>query len=145
MSCADCASWVRKRKKVYDDGTEVVSFDGEFCDLLAIKTTADFGCQKFTQMADGWDHTVIERVDGAPWQRFKMGACPDCAGRGSGVGAGACYRCAGSGLVRFYDDGYVGEERTRKHPKEPQAGAQIDPGTILAPIEKVSVLDSPSA
>jgi hypothetical protein len=27
-------------------------------------------------------------------------------------------QCAGTGIVRYYEDGFVGEEHTRLHPKE---------------------------
>jgi hypothetical protein len=49
-------------------------------------------------------------------------------------------RCVGTGGVRYYDDGYVGEEATRRHPKEPAIEPAVDPGTILAPMPKPDVL-----
>ncbi len=117
MKCGDCKNWITTEKTVYGDGTEIVrrqSRDGHGqCEALKIETVAAFGCISFDQ---GDDHIQVERKSGAPWHHFVMIPCPNCNGRGSGDGAD--HRCAGTGLVRKYDDGYIGDERTRKHPKE---------------------------
>lgn len=153
MNCGGCKLWVTKRFRVYDDGQEIAFFQASpgkgFCEYLANETSPDFGCLKFEA---GQDHVEIIHISGLAWQHFKMGPCPDCA-----VDAAGCYRCAGTKLVRYYDDGYVGEERTRLHPIEAErlkaadmeerrrkAQAIIDgiplpevvDGTKLAPVEK---------
>lgn len=119
--CNGCKTWTVKRRRVFDDDTEIVLFDvgsGKgFCELLACETNPEFGCNQY-QSAPGYDHVVTELVQGAAWQAWKMGQCPDCSGRGCGLEGGACWRCAGTGKVRYYADGVVGDERTRKHPIE---------------------------
>jgi hypothetical protein len=121
MNCSDCSHWLIASVTRYSDGTEIDLYrapDGEgSCHEIGIPTKADFGCNKHSP-ALGFDHTLTALKDGAPWQHWRMGPCPDCAGVGSQGGDSACHRCAGTRQVRFYDDGYVGEERTRLHPKE---------------------------
>lgn len=166
--CASCNLWVIKCLKVYDDGLEVVLFAAESgkgrCAFLSQETAPDFGCRHWVEAPDGFDHKSSVRMIGSAFEHWKMGACPDCAGRGSHIEGGACHRCAGIGQVRHYDDGHVGEERTRKHPIElereqteareaerartqaildgmplPPAAEVID-GTVLKPLPKASVL-----
>jgi len=119
-NCKDCSNWVLERRRRYSDGTEITLFEAPsgkgFCDILRMETEPDFGCNKF-KSAFPWGGVSIENVEGAPWEHFKMGPCPDC--NGTGGGESACHRCAGIAKVRFYDDGYIGEEQTRRHPKEP--------------------------
>jgi RecJ-like exonuclease len=163
MTCANCAKWTTERKDVYEDGSEIVRqkcADGKgHCGELQIGTPATFGCNAF---AAGDVHVAITRKSGAPWQHFVMIPCPDCQGRGSNEGVD--HRCAGTGKVRLYDDGHIGEERTRKHPKELElekraadekrrAAAQavldgiplpptpeVIDGTVLKPMPKANVL-----
>lgn len=142
-TCQSCLRWVTQRRRAYSDGTEITVFTAPvgkgMCELLSCETAPDFGCNGF--VADpGSDHIAVETIAGAPWSRFCMGKCPECNGRGSGIEGGACGRCVGTGHVRYYDDGYIGEERTRRHPSEPAVEAVVDPGTILQPLEKPSVL-----
>jgi hypothetical protein len=146
MSCKNCASWVVERKRVYADGYEAVDFIagsgvGE-CAILKISVPADFSCAKFEKL--NWSHVVVEKFDGEPWQHWRMGDCPDCQGRGSGKEGGVCGRCAGTGHVRYYADGYVGEERTRRHPSEPEAEAGLPSGSELAPMKKPDIVNSGS-
>lgn len=134
MNCAECGHWTTQRKTVYGDGSEIITYDAPtalrgHCEVLNLSTEADFGCTKFFI----GDHVRITNKDGAPWHHFKMIPCPDC---NQNPGGGQC-RCAGTGLVRLYDDGYVGEEQTRRHPKENEAPAVVDPGTILQPVAKL--------
>jgi hypothetical protein len=105
---------------------------------LNIETPAEFGCAKFEQARHSSEAKVFfevqvetERKDGAPWQHFTMIECPACSGH-PGLGeAGRC-KCAGTGKTRLYDDGYVGDEHTRKHPKElERPPIAVEPGTIL--------------
>lgn len=117
-SCSSCRNWITRRFTRYGDGVEIdqASFvDGRgACAVLKIETAAEFGCNAFVA---GDDHAEITLKTGAPWQHFVMIPCPDCAGRGDG---GSGHRCAGTGLVRLYDDGHIGDEQTRMHPKEKQ-------------------------
>ncbi len=143
MTCGLCRQWTVKKLRRYADGSETVTFEAVpgqgHCDMLAIETQPGFGCSGFTAAPD-YDHIAVEVIAGAPWEHFRMGPCPECNGRGSGIEGGACGRCTGTGQVRYYDDGYVGEEKTRRHPSERVQAAVVDPGTILAPVEKASVL-----
>lgn len=140
MTCKNCQHWIIARKTIYEDGSEIVnsqSPEGKGdCLYLEIETSADFGCNAF---AVGDVHVEIIRKPGAPWMHHRDGPCPECSGRGSNEGA--CGRCCGTGKVRYYDDGYIGEERTREHPKEKELRLQKppdvpDPGTVLRPVEK---------
>ena len=118
MHCADCKHWITGQSTTYGDGSVVSNFkspDGKGqCQQLKQETDASFGCIHFEP---GTQHVITQRKNGAPWQHSHAGPCPDCRGVGSSSDA-SCYRCAGTGLVRHYDDGYIGEERTRLHPKE---------------------------
>src|SRR5262245_17775020 len=142
--CNTCAHWIIKRARLYDDGTEQIDFGTEsgkgHCEQLAIVTAFNFGCNRYDGPSDV--HVRVEHIAGAPWQHWHMDKCPDCAGRGGGANGGVCHRCTGTGQVRFYADGYIGEERTRRHPKEPEQKTDIDPGTILEPLERADVLKS---
>jgi hypothetical protein len=123
MKCERCTFWTVGRLTEYGGSGEVVvnweATKGKgLCDKLGLETDSDFGCTKFIE--DDGDHLVKSWKNGEPWQHWVVGPCPDCNGRGNGghPTAGACHRCAGTGKVRHYDDGYVGEEQTRLHPKE---------------------------
>lgn len=145
--CQSCKQWIVRLRRLYSDGTTVAQFemtDGNgHCQFLDKETGPDFGCNKYIAAPD-FDHVITDVVEGMPWEHFKMGKCPECDGRGSGLEGGACSRCTGTGNVRYYDDGYIGEERTRMHPAEVQkslSGGEhyVDPGTILKPLPKPSV------
>lgn len=116
MKCADCSNWITSRKTVYGNGADIVTYtspDGSGdCSVLKMQTVADFGCIKF---AAGSNHAQVARKTGTPWQNWVMIPCPDCHGKGDG---GRGHRCAGTGMVRLYDDGYVGDEQTRMHPRD---------------------------
>lgn len=121
MRCDGCAHWLVERVTLYEDGSKVSNFkapDGKgACQALGIDTLPDFGCASYSQAIDGYSHVEVAQKAGAPWQHSYAGSCPDCGGKGNSGDSG-CHRCAGTGKVRHYDDGYVGEERTRLHPKE---------------------------
>jgi len=143
MKCEDCIHWILQRKTIYGDNSEVVTFsvaNGHgLCEELNTNTAPDFGCTKFVPGA----HIVVTLKNGEPWQYWKMGPCPGCQGVGN-RGA-ACHRCAGTGKVRYYDDGFVGEEQTRLHPKEVEMRKTkpipvTDPGTLLQPLPPPSAL-----
>lgn len=138
MSCEHCANWVLERRRRYcGDGTEQTYFtapEGKGqCDYLKVDTPPLFHCAAFSE---GCDHVKIDLLEGAPWQHFVMGACPDCNGTGGG---GICLRCAGTSKVRFYADGHIGEERTRRHPKEPVPDANVQPVLTKIPVDVLGV------
>ncbi len=120
MRCDQCAHWLVARKTLYEDGSEIVNFhaaEGKgLCEILKLETTPSFGCTAFLD-GGAYAHMVIGQKSGAPWQYSKSGPCPDCSSQGAS-GDRACHRCAGTGKVRHYEDGFIGEERTRLHPKE---------------------------
>jgi hypothetical protein len=143
--CSDCKLWTVKRRRIYQDGTEVVFYtapEGKgHCNVLAVETRAAFSCIAFEPAAAESTHVVTELLNEPAWKLFKMGPCPDCNGLGSRDGA--CWRCAGTGNVRYYDDGHIGEERTRKHPieiemeKQAERAAQVEKARKLAAGEDV--------
>lgn len=125
-NCQSCLHWVRIEKRVYGDGSEVVTFrpnqiEHGRCEILSVESAPSFGCLSHAAGREADQIRVTQRA-GAPWQHSAAGPCPDCAGEGS-RGDKSCHRCAGTGKVRHYEDGYVGEERTRLHPKEIETAA----------------------
>lgn len=126
MRCDHCSKWATEYTTVYDDGTRIVrkAFpEGRGnCEILSMETGSDFGCVAF---APGDEHAFIERKSGAPWQHFVMIPCPGCRQKGE-VSSIRC-TCAGTGLVRLYDDGFIGDEHTRIHPKEIEFGKFAPP------------------
>lgn len=145
MNCSNCTQWLRERRTVYGDGSVLVDATGSavasLCRKLDRWTDADFGCIHFVQVESEADQLVTETKVGAPWQHWHMIPCPKCSG---GPDSNARCQCAGTGNVRLYDDGFVGDERTRKHPKEIEAqrhadASSVDPGTVLAPTTKPDV------
>jgi len=145
--CSGCKNWRRGTRTEYGDGTvddKTLPADGVApCAVLGIETAPDFGCNRFEQ-GDADDQIEVIVKDGAAWQNFEMTNCPDCSAVGS-KGDTACQRCCGTRMVRRYGDGWLGDERTRKHPKEIAAPVEIDPGTVLAPMEPPSVLPDGAA
>lgn len=137
MRCALCGHWTTSCVNQYENGEELVTYaapaDKGMCSVLNTETPSNFGCVQFEEGS----HKEITFKTGEPWQHFVMIPCPDCRGKGSEYAA--CNRCAGTALVRKYDDGFIGEERTRMHPKEKeinQLPPPPDPGTILKPLPK---------
>lgn len=127
MRCDGCRLWTTERVTDYADGSRISNWrapDGQGqCGHLKILTAADFGCNKFEEWAPGAlvpagrAHVARDWKNGAPWMHWVMGPCADCKGNPGG-GGGVCRRCAGTGKVRYYDDGFIGEEQTRLHPRE---------------------------
>lgn len=133
MRCDECQNWTKRRIIRYADGERVAweAVGGQgLCSVLSLNTGPEFFCGKFEAGGTGGD--IVEARDMLPWEWWEMIPCPDCRSQGS-ENDGACYRCAGTANVRRYGDGFVGDERTRRHPMENQPPAPIDPGTILAP------------
>ena len=131
-TCNECKNWTTRRVTDYGSGDRITNWaapDGKgACSELKIETDAEFGCNKFAPFDGGAiattsgtmpalnPHWVRNWKNGAPWMHSQAGPCPDCRGKGSDHGT--CMRCVGTGKVRYYDDGFIGEERTRLHPKE---------------------------
>jgi hypothetical protein len=143
MNCSSCGKWILQRKTVYEDGSEVVNYEATsgkgHCQVLSLDTPPDFGCLSF----EAGDHVVVTSKPGSPWHHWHHATCPDCAGRGSSVEDGVCQRCVGTGRVRHYDDGHVGDEKTQCHPNEKDKINFPDgplPGTVLAPVKKDNVV-----
>ncbi len=138
--CDGCAEWITAEITRYDDGTEIVNRQSAenkgSCRILKIETDPEFGCNRFQA---GDDHQIVTQKSGAPWQHFVMIKCPACnAGE---TCHGRC-QCAGTGLVRKYDDGFLGDESTRMHPKEVNTaappkcrdcGGDMNPGWVACP------------
>jgi hypothetical protein len=126
--CADCKNWILQRKTLYEDGSEIINYQSNnglgHCEVLKVDTPLDFGCSKFE--AGDQHYEILARKSGSPWHHSQWGKCPDCNGRGSDAFA-ACRRCCGTGRVLYYDDGYVGEESTRRHPNEMKGKAPPPP------------------
>ncbi len=127
MKCESCARWVLARITAYADGSRVDAFRAPpgkgHCEELAIDTAPEFGCAAHSPAPEGHAHVFITEKAGAPWQHWRMGPCPDCSAKGN-AGDGKCDRCQGTGNVRHYEDGHVGEERTRLHPRETEHAAK---------------------
>jgi len=119
--CDACAEWITAEVTRYENGTEIANkqvLDGRgYCHALKIETPPDFSCILF--MA-GDNHRIITEKSGAPWNHFVMVPCPSCSGQ---AGCHGRCQCAGTGLVRRYDDGFLGDEQTRMHPKEKEVAA----------------------
>ena len=125
-TCAECRFWRRGTVTRYTtEDRSVLHVDGEGnapCHnptgpLVGVTVPSTFGCALFEAYDTFDDQIEIIVTGGEPWQSWHMGPCPDCSAKGSTLGVG-CHRCAGTGNVRYYDDGHVGEEQTRLHPRE---------------------------
>ena len=139
--CSNCRKWLIQRVTDYADGSRIINFktpDGVgHCEHLKVDTVESFGCNEFVE---GHEHVqIMGQKSGSPWHHSHYGVCPDC----SGVGW-KCQRCAGTGKVLYYDDGYIGEEQHRRHPNEDKAGSppiprcvdcqrEVDPNWVACP------------
>lgn len=123
MTCSTCARWFVRKETRYGNGEVIVNWSdpegrGRCTDpAIGILTSAEFGCTKYET---GVPIVEIVRKDGEPWHHWTFGPCPKC--KGNGVTDIASTRvddqCCGTGRVRYYDDGFIGENRTYLHPKE---------------------------
>jgi len=145
MECKSCKHWLCKVESHYKDGdTEevLVRWDGgqkgmcQFGPLKGKMTEPDFGCNRYEV---GGPAANITYKEGASWTHKRQGPCPDCrsaectfptcellgncrgmenciAQRIANEGPGG--RCVGTGKVFYYDDGFIGENKYKVHPKE---------------------------
>lgn len=131
MKCENCTFWTQERRTGYGDGSLISTWKAPagqgHCRELKQLFPADFGCAKFQEDTRPEHAIELSTKDGAPWQNWDMIDCPDCQGKGSTasppdangfVSGSACYQCVGTGKRRLYGDGYLGEERHRRHPIE---------------------------
>lgn len=135
MRCGDCLKWITARRDDYADGTQIFRYQaptgkGE-CGTLHAETEAEFGCVKFEPAALPEMHVMVAQKQGAPWQHWQMIPCPQCHGHGCDGDSG-CDRCVSTGNVRQYDDGFVGDERTREHPRETEIRQAAQREAIIA-------------
>jgi|SRR6516162_2406076 hypothetical protein len=170
-NCCSCSRWKVARTRIYGNGESFDDWRAELgkgrCTLLAVLTKESFGCNEY---CEGAEPVIIEhRPEQQPWHHCWAGTCPDCEGKASwGVETSpgfmtttVCGRCCGTGKVRHYGDGYIGEEKTRRHPKQgpehppcpkcsnpirdyrwgncPQCGHKLEPPAATEVIEDQSV------
>ncbi|SRR5258706_1046246 len=143
-TCSTCKNWTIKQQVEYENGEVIVkwaSSDGKGkCKVLGdFMTAPDFGCNSYQS---GGPYIKSRFKTGAPWHHKVFGPCPDCKhpycgypnctyqqcpGTDKCLGRGCLTdrpddRCVGTGLVFYYDDGYIGENKTKLHPKEKELG-----------------------
>jgi predicted RNA-binding Zn-ribbon protein involved in translation (DUF1610 family) len=123
-TCTNCKTWLVQRVTDYANGERIVNYQAPvgkgLCEVIHIETDFTFGCNRFVE---GHQHIEIIGIKtGSPWMHSRWGGCPECGG--SAIG---CDRCQTTGRVLYYDDGYIGEERTRRHPKEATLGPPPEP------------------
>ncbi len=130
--CAECACWITDKQLLFANFERLEPLAGPgkgICrgPLGGLAVGPEFGCVAFIpgdQHIDIQDHRPLE-----VWEVWEMIPCPDCLGKGtpgevpdhpanSTMGFSADNRCAGTGNVRRYGDGHVGDEQTRMHPLE---------------------------
>jgi hypothetical protein len=119
-NCQDCGNWLLERKTTYDDGSEIVTYEAPEgkgnCQILKTDTLPDFGSNSF----EYGNHIETINKSGAPWQHWHFDTCPTCNGRGNSgdINVRQCDQCWGTGRVRYYDDGFIGDEKIQLHPNE---------------------------
>jgi hypothetical protein len=128
LTCATCEKWFLRRETHYAGNGEVIinwsDPEGKGkCTVLNILTAPEFGCNQYEQ---GEPIVEVAHKPGEPWHHWVLGPCPTCKGNGVAAGVGIDRDCCGTGLVQYYDDGYIGENRTKMHPKEKVHGKRGD-------------------
>ena len=120
LRCSTCAKWLLRKETSYGNGETIVNWsdpDGKGqCSFLNINTVPDFGCNQYEVGGP-----IIEKhfKEGEPWHYWRLDKCPECHGLGTGGPSGRVdNRCCGTGLVMYFDDGYIGDNMTKMHPKE---------------------------
>lgn len=126
-TCSTCKFWKVGIRNVFasEEKFELTATAGHgVCQtgpMTGHATPELFGCNNYQQGTDE-DHIEVVIHNLEAWQIWTMIPCPDCQAVGNHGGThdsvSSCNRCAGTGNVRKYADGYVGDERTREHPKE---------------------------
>ena len=124
MTCSTCSKWFVRKETHYSHGEVIVNWAeprgyGKCPVLDNMITAPDFECNKYES---GAPLVEIAYKDGEPWHHAVHGPCPDCGGRGLKSNDKQDDRCCGTGMVLHYDDGYIGENRTKMHPKEREYG-----------------------
>jgi hypothetical protein len=145
--CRDCAHWSLGTYKVFRSARFDVPLsaapDEGLCGLgfmYGKLVPAAFGCPEFESAADDSDHwEYLDYSDKEPWEVWDIIPCPECQGVGrsgpepqGAAATAACRRCAGTGKVRQYGDGIIGDEQTRLHPVEIEAFRKAKEDEILA-------------
>jgi hypothetical protein len=130
LTCSTCAKWFVRKETHYGNGEIIINRQipegcGE-CQVLNIATNPAFECNQYQY---GTPIVEIAHKDGEPWQHARHGPCPDCMGKGLDANDRRDDRCCGTGIVLFYDDGYIGNNRTKRHPKEMEFGIREDAPT----------------
>ena len=120
MTCSTCSKWFVRKETHYGNGEVIINWQDPprgRCRALDFITTATFECNQYEV---GVPIVEVIHKDGEPWHHWVIGPCPKC--NGNGVTDNASPRvddqCCGTGKVRYYDDGFIGENRTYRHPKE---------------------------
>jgi len=121
LTCSTCSKWFVRKETHYENGEVIVNWTAPEgcgkCTVLDVQTHPAFECNQYQ-----FGTPIIEVVekDGEPWHHWVFGPCPVCKGHGAEVLDGRFKddQCCGTGRVRYYDDGYIGENRTYLHPKE---------------------------
>ena len=136
--CGKCANWKLGTKVTYEGSGVVIEHLHEkgLCDVLGVATDEDFGCNRFVEGPD--QQIEMRSKPGEPWEHWVTGPCPDCSGVGSATDH-ACNRCAGTSRVRYYDDGFVGEEQTRLHPMEIRKVQEDKKAELMRQIDAIDV------
>lgn len=122
MTCSTCSKWFVRKETHYGNGEIIINWSDPprgRCRVLDVLTLPDFGCNKYEE---GVPIIEIAHKEGEPWHHAVHGPCPDCKGNGLNEHGRRDDRCCGTGIVLHYDDGYIGENRTKMHPKEQEKG-----------------------
>ena len=138
-TCNVCKKWLISVRNTYDNGDIIEKWGAPAsqgkCQVLNVLTSDDFGCLKFELNGP---LTISRHKAGAPWNHKVLGPCPDCKKPDCGYpncenprcpGSDKCFgepavaeghngRCHGFGQVYYYDDGFIGDMKTQRHPKE---------------------------
>jgi len=118
LTCSTCSKWYFRKETHYVNGEVIINWSDSSgrgkCTALEIVTKPDFECNQYVSGS-----SIVEVItkDGEPWHHWVFGPCPSCQGVGL-VNDKPDNQCCGTGRVRYYDDGFIGENRTYLHPKE---------------------------
>ena len=123
MTCSTCSKWFVRKETHYGNGEIIVNWTPPegcgTCQILNNPTPPTFECNQYSAGTP-----IVETAfkEGEPWHHWVFGVCPTCKGEGAAAGVGRYGmvddQCCGTGRVRYYDDGYIGENKTCRHPNE---------------------------